>query len=308
MAEPTEFLEYFGRPFDSFLFAVDDSYCTDNSSALGYQCGAAPLASVVSFSYGVSEIADGLRPATRTCNEFMKLSLQGHTFLFASGDAGVGWSARDCDSNGCISRDLNSSGSIFNPALGAVCPYVLSVGATQLPEDKTVRDAEEVMSDPRSPQSPMYCENPLPFLSSGGGFSNFFKTPQYQQKAVSSWRSKYDPSYPTYDFNGSTSSIGANGGVYNRNGRGFPDVSANGANFTTFVGGSEGNLWGTSLSSPLWAALLAMINQKRADAGKGNVGFVNAVLYEHAEVFNDITNGSNPGKSITSTKRIFQLI
>ncbi|KAK4495322.1 hypothetical protein PRZ48_013653 [Zasmidium cellare] len=285
-----------GSSFDPFLFAVDGSYCTENASAAGFQCGGAPLASIVSFSYGESEIGDGQAAVERTCNEFMKLSLQGHTFLFSSGDAGVAQIPAACDSNGCISRDLTTAnGPIFNPSMGAVCPYVLSIGGTQLPGDKTVRDPEEVMSIPQIPEGPRNCTTPSAFLSSSGGFSNFFKTPKYQQNAVSSWRSKYDPGYPTYDYDGSMSSIGANGGVYNRNGRGVPDVSANGANFTTFNMGAETNFFGTSLSSPLWAALLALINQKRADIGKGNVGFVNAVLYEHPEVFNDITLGHNAG-------------
>ncbi|KAF2163195.1 hypothetical protein M409DRAFT_37314, partial [Zasmidium cellare ATCC 36951] len=282
--------------FDTFLFAVDGSYCDVNASAAGFQCGGAPLASIVSFSYGESEVGDGQAAAQRTCNEFMKLSLQGYTFLFSSGDAGVAQIPTECNENGCISRDLTTAnGPIFNPSMGAVCPYVLSVGGTQLPGDKTVRDPESVMSIPQIPEGPRNCTTPSAFLSSSGGFSNFFETPKYQQNAVSSWRSKYDPGYPTYDYDGTMSSIGANGGVYNRNGRGVPDVSANGANFTTFNMGSETNFFGTSLSSPLWASLLALINQKRADVGKGNIGFVNAVLYEHPEVFNDITIGHSGG-------------
>jgi tripeptidyl-peptidase I len=37
------------------------------------------------------------------------------------------------------------------------------------------------------------------------------------------------------------------------------------------------------------------INEARIAAGKGAVGFINPVLYQHPEVFNDITNGSNAG-------------
>jgi tripeptidyl-peptidase-1 len=37
------------------------------------------------------------------------------------------------------------------------------------------------------------------------------------------------------------------------------------------------------------------INEARIAVGKGPVGFINPVLYQHTEVFNDIKNGSNPG-------------
>jgi tripeptidyl-peptidase-1 len=37
------------------------------------------------------------------------------------------------------------------------------------------------------------------------------------------------------------------------------------------------------------------INEARYAIGKGPVGFINPVLYQHPEVFNDIKNGSNPG-------------
>jgi tripeptidyl-peptidase I len=39
----------------------------------------------------------------------------------------------------------------------------------------------------------------------------------------------------------------------------------------------------------------AQINEERANAGKGTVGFVNPVLYENPDVLNDITNGTNLG-------------
>lgn len=52
---------------------------------------------------------------------------------------------------------------------------------------------------------------------------------------------------------------------------------------------------GTSVATPAWAAILAMLNEERRRVGKGSVGFVNPVLYKHPEVFTDITRGSNPG-------------
>ena len=52
---------------------------------------------------------------------------------------------------------------------------------------------------------------------------------------------------------------------------------------------------GTSLSSPIFASMITMINQERTLVGKGPVGFVNPVIYKHPEIFTDITRGGAPG-------------
>jgi tripeptidyl-peptidase-1 len=54
-------------------------------------------------------------------------------------------------------------------------------------------------------------------------------------------------------------SIGAKGGVFNRAGRGYPDVSANGALFEVFVEGSLGPSWGTSLAAPIWGGVITLV-------------------------------------------------
>ncbi|KAI6299862.1 Tripeptidyl-peptidase sed1 [Pyricularia oryzae] len=51
----------------------------------------------------------------------------------------------------------------------------------------------------------------------------------------------------------------------------------------------------TTASAPVFGSILTLINEKRIEAGKSPVGFVNPVLYQHQEVLNDITNGKNPG-------------
>lgn len=60
----------------------------------------------------------------------------------------------------------------------------------------------------------------------------------------------------------------------------------------------EGNFTlegGTSASSPIFASLVNRIVEERIRTGKGPVGFINPALYQHPEVLNDITNGTNPG-------------
>ena len=75
----------------------------------------------------------------------------------------------------------------------------------------------------------------------------------------------------------------------------MPDVAANGDNAATYVGGQFMHFGGTSMSTPIFASIINRINEERLHVGKGPVGFINAVLYAHPEVLNDITNGTNPG-------------
>lgn len=64
----------------------------------------------------------------------------------------------------------------------------------------------------------------LAYFATGGGFSNYFKPPSYQAKAVSRYLAAHSPNVPSYIVNSDASNVGANGGVYNRAGRGYPDV------------------------------------------------------------------------------------
>src|SRR5262249_55322279 len=76
-------------------------------------------------------------------------------------------------------------------------------------------------------------------------------------------------------------------------GRGVPDVAANADAETGYrirVDGLDTVSGGTSAVAPLWAGLIALVNQHR----KKPLGFLNAALYAlKAGAFNDITSGSN---------------
>jgi kumamolisin len=78
-------------------------------------------------------------------------------------------------------------------------------------------------------------------------------------------------------------------------GRGVPDVSGDAdptTGYTTLVDGQSGVIGGTSAVAPLWAGLIALINES---IGKP-VGFVNPLLYQNASSagdFNDVTTGNN---------------
>lgn len=272
-----------GASFNDFLDAIDGSYCTFDggddpvqdtvypNSKQGYQgpkfCGVFPPTKVISVSYAQNEADLTMRYERRQCMEYLKLGLAGTTVIFASGDQGVAGTQNKCiDLNN--RRYTNGTDGAFNPTFPASCPFVTSVGATQIRPDATVFDAE------------IACETRI---FSGGGFSNFFALPDYQATAVKSWFSNHPPPYGPDRFNNSQVT------------RGIPDISANGAKHTVIVNGKSLLAHGTSLAVPVIASILTLINEARINLGKSSIGFVNPVLYAHPEAFNDITSGNNPG-------------
>jgi kumamolisin len=79
-----------------------------------------------------------------------------------------------------------------------------------------------------------------------------------------------------------------------RPGRGVPDVAGNADPETGYLigdGETEHPFGGTSAVAPLWAALVAQLNQHLGSP----VGFLNPLLYESLDrsVFNDVARGGN---------------
>ncbi|KAK2603824.1 hypothetical protein QQS21_004026 [Conoideocrella luteorostrata] len=258
--------------FNTFLDAVDGSYCTSSShgetgddpvvdgKTPNEMCGTFTPANVISFSYGTAEADYPTNYLQRQCDEFMKLGLQGTSIVFSSGDDGV---ARR--SGGCLGPKKN----IFTPGQEASCPYVTSVGSTVL-----LSSGEEIATET---------------FSSGGGFSNIWTTPDYQKDAVATYFSQHDPGYKSY--NTKDGKIPTTGGIYNRAGRGYPDVAALGDNGVVVVRGQSGTSGGTSMSAPLVGAIFTRINEERIKAGKKSIGFANPALYKNPAMFTDVTTG-----------------
>jgi tripeptidyl-peptidase-1 len=84
---------------------------------------------------------------------------------------------------------------------------------------------------------------------------------------------------------------------FNTSGRGYPDIAAMGFNLVFTMNGALGLVSGTSVSTPIVAAMVGMLNQVSiAKTGK-TLGFVSPLLYQmHADdptIFQDITVGDN---------------
>ncbi|MCJ1282915.1 Tripeptidyl-peptidase sed1 [Xylographa opegraphella] len=280
---------------NNFLDAIDGSYCTysafgeTGNSPLdppypdpnpgGYkgalQCGVYKPTNVISISYGGQEADLPASYQQRQCNEYMKLGMQGVSIVVASGDSGVAGPAGDDNPDGC----LGPNGTIFSPDFPATCPYLTTLGATFLPPGANVKTDSEVA---------------VTRFPSGGGFSNIYPIPSYQKSAVATYFATSNPPYPYYSSVGNNS-FGANGGIYNRLGRGYPDFSAIGDNVVIFNEGSPTLIGGTSAAAPTFASILTRINEQRLLAGKTTIGFVNPTLYANPQVLHDITVGNNSG-------------
>lgn len=145
------------------------------------QCGVYQPTRVISISYGEAEADIPIRYDKRQCNEWMKLSLQGHTILIASGDYGVASSPGDPSKSGC----LGANQTVYTPDYLSSCPYVTGVGATALYAGQTVLDPESAMQ--------VNLGKGAQNFASAGGFSNYYSRPSYQDAAVSEWFQNHNP-------------------------------------------------------------------------------------------------------------------
>ncbi len=142
----------------------------------------------------------------------------------------------------------------------ASSPNVLACGGTRLNATATAIQSEVVWNEPQEG-------------ATGGGISDSFPLPDYQETC------------------GVPPSSNSNKNV----GRGVPDVAADADPATGYavrVDGDNTVIGGTSAVAPLWAGLVARLNQ-----GLGKpVGFLNPTLYgltSQSGVFRDVTSGNN---------------
>ncbi len=79
-------------------------------------------------------------------------------------------------------------------------------------------------------------------------------------------------------------------------GRGVPDVAGLAdpqTGYRILVDGQQQVFGGTSAVAPLWAGLIARLNEALTQAGGENVGFLNPQLYALSGVLRDVTQGGN---------------
>ncbi|KAJ7893724.1 family S53 protease [Mycena olivaceomarginata] len=146
----------------------------------------------------------------------------------------------------------------FDASFPATCPFVTAVGGTEFTE---AEDAEAA------------------WTSSGGGFSNVFQRPKYQDAAVEAY----------------FRTVGANtSSPFNVSGRAVPDLSAINLGLGYFFGDLF-ELGSTAISASIFASMVALLTNERMAAGKPGLGFLNPLIYQNSAAFNDIATGFNTG-------------
>ncbi len=171
----------------------------------------------------------------------------------------------------CCSSGDDGSSDIAKPAdrdghphvdFPASSPFALACGGTKLLGSGATITSEVVWNQRNG--------------GTGGGVSNQFARPAYQAKAKV-------PKSPK-----------------GKTGRGVPDVAGDADPSTGYqvrlVGGQRSVIGGTSAVAPLWAGLVALLNQKLAARAKPPAGFLNPLIYglpTTAAAFHDIVQGNN---------------
>ena len=228
------------------------------------------LAPVISMSFAVCEAraatygigATDMQPLAQQANA------QGTTIMVSSGDAG----AAGCDPHGTSSVTAASYGLGVN--LFASPPEVTSVGGTMFNDANgnfwaTGNNASDGSALGYIPETSWNEDGSGGLGSTGGGFSIVYGNPEWQS-----------------------------GGVFaNISARAQPDISFTAANhdgYFIFTEGGFETVGGTSLSTPSFAGMVALLNQYTKTNGQGNI---NPNIYRLAQgtsgIFHDITTGNN---------------
>lgn len=234
---------------------------------------------VISTSWGLCEQLMTSADLNEENSLFSLAAAQGQTIFAASGDSGT---------NDCLSDDNPNAHSlaVSDPASQ---PYVTGVGGTTM-----------VLSGGSTYSSETTWNNS--FGAGGGGLSSTWPMPSWQQG-------------PGVDNSTPNASCVVTGGFC----REVPDVSLNASPSldsgyrtgylvycTVGICSDFGGGWfsggGTSAGAPMWAAFMALTNQKTLKDGGFNIGFINPLLYQidqnaggtsYANDFHDINDSSS---------------
>ncbi len=229
------------------------------------------LAPVITFSYGGCEAYNSI--ALRSIAQ--QANAQGITWLAASGD----WGAATCDLSSPIPQASKGPSATFPASI----PEITAVGGTEFNDGNgaaywaatnTANGASALSYIPERAWNTALVRNDL--SSTGGGPSLLFNKPLWQSGP----------------------------GVPNDNARDIPDVSLAASPqhypYIMYSGGSTLHVGGTSVSSPAFAGIVALLNHYLVANGtlaQPGLGNINPELYRLAQattdVFHDIRNGDN---------------
>jgi subtilase family serine protease len=225
------------------------------------------LVQVLSISYGQDETLEGSDAMTAENSVFTQLSAEGITVTASAGDEGA---------YGDFSYH---NGSFLNVPDPGSQPNVLCVGGTTLfTAPKAVYSGEQTWN-----------ELSAGFGATGGGVSAFWSIPSWQLLIPGA--------------------MTAHGGSSTY--RNVPDVAAvadplTGVAVYSKINGGWLQIGGTSVSAPIWAGYLSLLNSASIYAGLGQIGYFNPTLYDlgvskflsPTSYFYDVDYGSNGSTAV----------
>lgn len=269
------------------------------------------LGQVISYSYGGSEYSGETWGEEQATDEFLALqaNAQGITILAASGDAGAA-NQDDLLRVSVNGQSVNVASHGLTVDTPADIPEVTAVGGTSLPTGQygAVNQWFSTTNDPYGTSLLAYTPevtwnesmppslNPLSvgsLTASGGGKSLLYPKPAWQQ----------GPGVPAdgaRDVPDVSLLAGSPGYIICATSDCQSGVIPNG--FSTSVSGGTGGAisGGTSASTPVFAGIVALLNQyllKNGTISKPGLGNINPNLYQLAasttDVFHDVTQGNN---------------
>jgi len=258
-------------PNAAILYVYSTSVVTSVQYAISQN-----LAPVVSMSYGGCEqkVTSGPSDAAAWRSLAQQANAQGITWVASSGDS----SAAGCDGSG-VAAATNGLGV----SIPASIPEVTGVGGTEFNEgngrfwnnSNGVNGGSALSYIPEMAWNDSASRGDI--SGSGGGASLFYSKPAWQTAA----------------------------GVPNDFARDVPDLSfsasADHDGYYIVLDGSLVPEGGTSIAAPVFAGILALLNQSQNKPGLGNINPTLYRLSSAAGVFHDVTLGSNIVPCVTGT-------
>jgi uncharacterized protein (TIGR03437 family) len=236
-------------------------YAPNVDTAVGYAIDQ-DLAPVISYSYYLCEQEASSSETSNVQAMAQQGNAQGQTWLACSGDS----AAEGCDSSS-VTTVAGTHGVSISVYTGV--PEITGVGGTTFNEGSTPTNYWAVYNGNYYAPTALGYIPETTWQGSGGGYSTIYFKPDWQNAAIP-------------------------GG----NARGAPDVAfsanPNHDGYIIFDNGTLTIIGGTSVGTPVFAGMLALLNQYLGTNGVGNV---NPNLYRMQQsapsAFHDITTGNN---------------